>query len=269
MPISRISNAFEKAKNENRAAIVLYTMAGDPSLEISAGIIDALAKNGADILELGFPFSDPMADGISIQKAGIRALNNGMTLAKTLEIAKNFRAKNSQTALVLMGYLNPIESMGYEKFAKEANASGVDGMIVVDAPPEEDMELRKVFAQNDIALIRFATPTTDSERLKKVVEDVSGFVYYVSVTGVTGTKAIDANAIKDDVAKVQKAAKLPVAIGFGIRNEQAAYDAAQLGDGIVIGAALVDTVFDAFQNGQDCAKIAGEFAAKMHAAAKK
>ena len=267
MPVSRISNAFEKAKNENRAALVLYTMAGDPTPEISEQVIDALAKNGADVLELGFAFSDPMADGPSIQKAAIRALDNKMTLAKTLEIAKNFRAKNSETALVMMGYLNPIESMGYDKFAKSASDAGVDGMIVVDAPPEEDLELRSALNAHDIALIRLATPTSDEKRLPKVIEGVKGFVYYVSVAGVTGGKAIDTNAIKDKVAKVRAAARLPVAIGFGIRSEQAAYDTAQLADGIVIGAALVDTVYDAFQNKQDCAKIAAEYAAKMRAAA--
>lgn len=269
MPVSRISQAFANAKNENRAALVLYTMAGDPNRETSEKVIEALAQGGADILELGFAFSDPMADGPSIQKAAIRALDNGMTLAKTLEIAKNFRAKNSKTALVLMGYLNPIETFGYEKFATAAALCGVDGMIVVDAPPEEDFELRTVLKANDIALIRLATPTTDEKRLPQVIEGVEGFIYYVSVSGVTGVKAIDTAAIKDKVAQVQKAAKLPVAIGFGIRTPAAAHETAQLADGIVIGAALVDTVYDAFQKGEDCAKIAGEYAASMKAAAVK
>lgn len=269
MPVSRITNVFSKALAENRAALVLYTMAGDPNPQISEEVLDALAKGGADILELGFAFSDPMADGPSIQKAAIRALENKMTLAKALEIAKNFRKKNQDTGLVLMGYLNPIETFGYEKFAKAAAQSGVDGMIIVDAPPEEDFELRTALNANDIALIRLATPTTDEKRLEKVIEGVDGFVYYVSVAGVTGVKAIDTSAIKEKVVKVRDAAKLPVAIGFGIRTFEAAHETAQLADGIVIGAALVDTVYDAFQNKQDCVKIAYDYAVNMRAAVHK
>ena len=269
MPISRISKVFENAKAENRAALVLYTMAGDPTPELSANILEAVAEGGADIIEIGFPFSDPMADGISIQKAAIRALENKMTLKKTFDLVKNFRAKNQNTAIVLMGYLNPIESMGYTKFAQNCADCGVDGVIAVDAPPEEDMELRTGLKANDVALIRLATPTTDAHRLTKVVEDISGFVYYVSVAGVTGTKAIDTDAIKDKVGLVKDAAKLPVAIGFGIRTEEAAHNTAQLADGIVIGAALVDTIFNAYKDGNDCVEIAKDFATRMKNAAVK
>lgn len=269
MPISRISKVFENAKAENRAALVLYTMAGDPTPELSANILEAIAEGGADIIEIGFPFSDPMADGISIQKAAIRALENKMTLKKTFDLVKDFRAKNQDTAIVLMGYLNPIESMGYTKFAQNCADCGVDGVIAVDAPPEEDMELRTGLKANDVALIRLATPTTDAHRLEKVVEDISGFVYYVSVAGVTGTKAIDTDAIKDKVGRVKDAAKLPVAIGFGIRTEEAAHNTAQLADGIVIGAALVDTIFNAYKDGNDCVKIAKDFATRMKNAAVK
>jgi tryptophan synthase alpha chain len=267
VPVSRIANAFAKAKNENRAALVLYTMAGDPNPQISAKVLEELANGGADILELGFAFSDPMADGPSIQKAAIRALANQMTLKKTLAMAKAFRAKNQETALVLMGYLNPIESMGYDEFSNAASECGIDGMIIVDAPPEEDFELRTALNKNDIALIRLATPTTDEARLPKVIEGVNGFIYYVSVAGVTGVKAIDTDAIKEKVAKVRNAANLPVAIGFGIRTPQAAHDTAQLADGIVIGAALVDTIFEAYEKNEDCGLVALEYAKTMRAAA--
>lgn len=269
MPISRISDAFANAKSENRAALVLYTMSGDPTPEKSGEILAALADGGADIIEFGFPFSDPMADGISIQKAAIRALNNKMNLRKTLDIIKAFRSQNSKTPIILMGYLNPIETMGYPEFAANCAQAGVDGIIVVDAPPEEDFELRTNLASNDIALIRLVTPTTDDDRLPKVISDISGFVYYVSVAGVTGTKEIDTASIADKVAKVREKAGLPVAIGFGIRTPKAAKDAAQLADGIVIGAALVDEIINAHENGQDAAIAAKEFAVTMRDATAK
>lgn len=267
MPVSRISNVFAKANAENRAALVLYTMAGDPTPEVNQAVLEAAANGGADVLELGFPFSDPMADGPSIQKAALRSLANKTTLKKTLATAKAFREKNDKTALIMMGYLNPIENMGYDAFADAASDAGVDGMIVVDAPPEEDKELREALGKNDIALIRLATPTTDDKRLPKVLEDVSGFVYYVSVSGVTGVKSIDTNAISAKVAKVKAAANLPVAIGFGIKTEENARDTAKLADGIVIGSALVDIVFDTYNKGGNCAEAAFDFAQKIKAAA--
>lgn len=269
MSVARINSAFENAAAQKRAALVLYVMAGDPSVEETARILDGLVEGGADIIELGFAFSDPMADGPSIQAAAIRALSNKITLRKTLEIVVAFRAKHKKTALVLMGYLNPIESFGLSEFAKAAADAGVDGMIIVDAPAEEDAELRAELANYDLALIRLATPTTDAKRLPAVIANTTGFVYYVSVAGVTGGKAIDTAAIKDKVALVKKAANLPVAIGFGIRNEEAAHQTAQIADGIVIGAALVDTLHEAAQNGEDCQTVAKDFAAKMKAAAYK
>lgn len=269
MSVSRITQAFENAKAQNRAALVLYVMAGDPSNEKTAKVLDGLVAGGVDVIELGFPFSDPMADGVSIQKAAIRSLANKTTLHKVLDMVADFRTRHKDTALILMGYLNPIETFGYDKFGKAAANAGVDGMIVVDAPPEEDMELRSALKPHEIALIRLATPTTDAKRLPKVIEGVEGFVYYVSVSGVTGTKAINTDSIKDNVAMVQKASNLPVAIGFGIRTEEAAKATAQIGDGIVIGAALVDTIYDADQNGKDCGAVAQEFAALMRAAAHK
>lgn len=269
MAVDRIDNAFANAVSQNRAALVLYIMAGDPNIEETAQILDGLVEGGADVIELGFAFSDPMADGPSIQAAAIRALENKITLRKTLDIVAAFRAKHKDTALVLMGYLNPIETMGYETFAKASFDAGVDGFIIVDAPAEEDGELRTALAKYDLALIRLATPTTDEKRLPAVIKNTTGFVYYVSVAGVTGGKAIDASAIKDKVANVRAAANLPVAIGFGIRTEEAAKETAQIADGIVIGAALVDTLHRAAQNGENCKSVAKEFAAKMRAAAKK
>ena len=269
MTVSRITSAFTTAAAQNRAALVLYVMAGDPNLKQSAQILDGLVDGGVDIIELGFPFSDPMAEGPSIQKASLRALDNKTTLKATLQLAKEFRTKYPQTALIMMGYLNPIESMGYANFAKEAAQSGVDGVIIVDAPAEEDGELRAALDAHDLAVIRLATPTTDAKRLPAVIANTKGFVYYVSVAGVTGGKAIDANAIKDKVAAVRAAANLPVAIGFGIRTEQAAHETAQIADGIVIGAALVDTLADAFQNGENCNEVAKTFAKKMRTAATK
>lgn len=269
MSVARIDRAFAEAAAQNRATLVLYVMAGDPNIEETSRILDGLVEGGADIIELGFAFSDPMADGPSIQAAAIRALENKITLRKTLDIVADFRAKHKDTALVLMGYLNPVESFGFAEFAKASADAGVDGFIIVDAPAEEDGELRIALAKYDLALIRLATPTTDEKRLPAVIANTTGFVYYVSVAGVTGGKAIDTNAIKDKVALVKKAANLPVAIGFGIRNEEAAHQTAQIADGIVIGAALVDTLHSAFQNGEDCKTIAREFAAKMKAAAYK
>lgn len=269
MTVARITNAFTTAAAQNRAALVLYVMAGDPNLEQSAKILDGLVAGGVDIIELGFPFSDPMAEGPSIQKASLRALENRVTLKVTLQLAKDFREKHPQTALIMMGYLNPIETMGYVNFAAAAAQSGIDGVIIVDAPAEEDGELRAALGAHDLAVIRLATPTTDAKRLPAVIANTQGFVYYVSVAGVTGGKAIDTSAIKDKVAAVKLASNLPVAIGFGIRTEEAAHQTAQIADGIVIGAALVDTLHLGFQNGEDSQTIASEFAAKMRAAAQK
>jgi tryptophan synthase alpha chain len=244
-------------------------MAGDPTLQKCEEVLDALVEGGADIIELGFPFSDPMAEGPSIQLASQRALANGMTLEKTLGLANNFRNKHPETGLILMGYLNPVESMGYQVFSRKAAESGVDGVIIVDAPPEEDGDLRACLNAEGLAIIRLATPTTDAERLPKVLEGADGFVYYVSVAGVTGVKAIDTSAIEQSVANVRSATSLPVAIGFGIRTSQAAHETAQIADGIVIGAAVVDTVFAAHQNSKNCGQAAREFAIQMRGATQK
>ena len=263
MTTARLSAAFATAKAEGRAALVAYVMAGDPDLGTSAAILDALVQAGVDVVELGFPFTDPMADGPSIQKAGLRALANEVTLKKTLSLAAGFRAKNPQTPLIVMGYLNPVEAMGYQTFSSRAAASGVDGAIIVDAPPEEDADLRAALAAENLSLIRLATPTTDAARLPKVIEDVSGFVYYVSVAGITGDKSIQAADVEKAVASVRTASGLPVAVGFGIKTPEAAAEVARFADGVVVGSALVDAVAEARAKGADPVEAAHTFASGL------
>ena len=263
MSIARLSGAFAKAKAADRAALVTYVMAGDPDLARCAAILDALPGAGVDVIELGFPFTDPMADDPSIQRAGIRALKAGTTLANVLELARGFRAKHPETPLIVMGYLNPIETMGYGAFAQAAAAAGVDGAIIVDAPPEEDTPLREAMAAADLALIRLATPTTDARRLPTVVAGVQGFVYYVSVAGITGDKSVEAGDIKEAVAAVRAASGLPVAVGFGIKTPEAAAQIARIADGVVVGSALVDRIADATGHGTDEAQAAAHFCAEL------
>jgi tryptophan synthase alpha chain len=264
MSVARLSTAFAKAKAEGRAALIAYVMAGDPDLETCAAILDALPAAGVDVIELGFPFTDPMADGPAIQRAGIRALAGGVTLNKVLALAANFRAKHKDTALIVMGYLNPVESMGYAAFAMRAHECGVDGAIIVDAPPEEDHDLRAAMGDCDLALIRLATPTTDVARLPKVIAGVTGFVYYVSVAGITGDKAIAAADIGAAVARVRAASGLPVAVGFGIKTPEAAAQTALIADGVVVGSALVEKIEHAAQNGGDPVEAARQFCAALH-----
>lgn len=259
MTVARLTAAFDAAKSEGRAAFVAYIMAGDPDFDTCAAILDALPGAGVDVIELGFPFTDPMADGPSIQRAGIRALANGTTLTKVLALASAFRAKHPATPLILMGYLNPIETMGHDEFARRANLAGVDGAIIVDAPPEEDHDLRTAMGKQDLALIRLATPTTDAARLPAVISGVRGFVYYVSVAGITGDKAITTGDIAGAVAKLRAASGLPVAVGFGIRTPQAATNTARIADGVVVGSALVDEIAKAVQTGGDPVQAAAAF----------
>jgi tryptophan synthase alpha chain len=268
MTTSRLTAAFARAKSEGRAALVAYIMAGDPDLEICAAILDVLPASGVDVIELGFPFTDPMADGPSIQRAGIRALANEITLTKTLALAEGFRAKHPDTPLIVMGYLNPIETMGHDAFAARATASGVDGAIIVDAPPEEDGELRTAMEKADLALIRLFTPTTNAARMPRVAEGVSGFAYYVSVAGITGDKSIETASLAGAVAAVRAATKLPVAVGFGIKTPAMAAEVAQIADGVVVGSALVDEIAKAAQSGGDPVKAAAAFCASLAAAIK-
>lgn len=239
---TRIAARFANTKREGRSALVAYVMASDPDdatcLEILRGLPDA----GADVIELGFPFSDPMADGPSVQKAGRRALKAGGSLKRTLALAERFREHDQDTPLILMGYANPIEQMGYEPFAQAMRDVGADGVIVVDLPPEEDVPLRAAFTQHGLAVIRLATPTTDDNRLTKVLEGASGFLYYVSVAGVTGANAATAGAVRAAVERLKQATDLPIAVGFGVREPEAARAIAETADAVVVGSAIVDEI---------------------------
>jgi tryptophan synthase alpha chain len=251
MTVQRLDARFAELKREGRAGFVAYVMAGDPDAAASRAVLAGLPAAGADIIELGFPFSDPMADGPAIQRAALRALQGGMTLAGTLALAAGFRQKDQATPVVLMGYLNPILSYGLGRFATDAAAAGVDGVIVVDCPPEEADPMLAAFDAQGLALIRLAAPTTDDARLPVVVRRTSGFVYYVSLTGVTGVKAIDASAIGPAVERVRRASGLPVAVGFGIRTPAQAAAVARVADAAVVGSALVDAGAEAVAQNRD------------------
>jgi tryptophan synthase alpha chain len=238
--VARLDKRFADLKREGRAGFVAYVMAGDPDAAVSLKVLEGLPAAGADIIELGFPFSDPMADGPAIQLAAVRALEAGMSLAGTLELARGFRKGDQTTPLVLMGYLNPILSYDLDRFAADAAGAGVDGVILVDCPPEEADPVLAAFDPAGLALIRLATPTTDDARLPTVVRRTSGFVYYVSVAGVTGVKSADADAVAPAVERVRKASGLPVAVGFGIRTAEQAAAVARVADAAVVGTALVD-----------------------------
>jgi tryptophan synthase alpha chain len=243
--LSRLERRFAALKAEGRAAFVAYVMAGDPDTETALEIVKGLPAAGADVIELGFPFSDPMAEGPPIQRASLRALKAGMTLNGTLDLVRRFRMGDQDTPIVLMGYLNPLLTHGLPAFARDAAEAGVDGLIVVDCPPEEADPLADELESNGISLIRLATPTTDDHRLKTVVKRTSGFVYYVAVAGVTGVKEADAAAIAPAVQRVRAASGLPVAVGFGIRTPARAAEVARVADAAVVGSALVDQIAEA------------------------
>mgnify|MGYP001809834967 CR=1 FL=1 len=247
MSNTRIDKRFAALNAEGRAAFVAYVMGGDPDFDRSLEIVRGLPGAGVDIIELGFAFSDPMAEGPPIQRAALRALKAGMTLNRTLDLVAEFRKGDSETPIVLMGYLNPLFSAGYATFAARAADAGVDGLICVDCPPEEADELTDALEANGISLIRLTAPTTDDKRLATVVKRTSGFVYYVSVAGVTGVKAADASAVAPAVARVKAASGLPVAVGFGIRTPEQAAAVAKVADGVVVGSAFVDAVQDALE----------------------
>ena len=232
---TRIDRRMAKLKEEGRPALVTYFMGGDPSYDASLEIMRALPKAGSDIIELGMPFSDPMADGPAIQAAGLRALKGGQTLGKTLSMAADFRKEDDDTPIVLMGYYNPIYIYGVERFLADAKASGIDGLIVVDLPPEMDAELCIPALEAGINFIRLATPTTDDKRLPKVLENTSGFVYYVSMTGVTGSALPDNSKVADAVARIKAHTQLPVCVGFGVKTAQQARAIGASADGVVVG----------------------------------
>jgi tryptophan synthase alpha chain len=240
---TRIDKRFAALKKEGRAALVTFIMAGDPEYDTSLAIAKALPKAGADIIELGMPFTDPMADGPAIQAAGLRALKAGQRMTRTLSLVRDFRKDDDQTPIILMGYYNPIYIYGNERFLADAKAAGVDGLIIVDLPPEEDDELCLPALKAGLNFIRLATPTTDDKRLPKVLTNTSGFVYYVSVTGVTGTAAPDTSKVTGAVARIKRHTRLPVAVGFGVKTAEQARAIAEGADGVVVGSALVDAMF--------------------------
>nr|WP_210267916.1 tryptophan synthase subunit alpha [Bradyrhizobium aeschynomenes] len=233
---------FAQLKKEGRSAFVTFVMGGDPDPETSLAIVKALPQAGADIIEIGMPFTDPMADGPSIQAAGLRALKAGMTLKKTLGLVRSFRESDADTPIVLMGYYNPIYIYGVDKFLDDAKSAGVDGLIIVDLPPEEDTELCIPALKAGLNFIRLATPTTDDKRLPAVLANTSGFVYYVSITGITGAAAADSSAVGAAVARIKRHTALPVCVGFGIRTPETARAIAANADGAVVGTALVDAL---------------------------
>ena len=239
---TRIDARFAQLKTEGRSAFVTFVMAGDPDPETSLAVLKALPQAGADVIEIGMPFTDPMADGPSIQAAGLRALKAGMTLKKTLAMVGKFRETDNATPIVLMGYYNPIYIYGVDKFLVDAKVAGVDGLIIVDLPPEEDDELCMPALKAGLNFIRLATPTTDDKRLPAVLANTSGFVYYVSITGITGAAAADSTAVSAAVARIKRHTSLPVCVGFGIRTPETARAIAEHSDGAVVGTALVDAL---------------------------
>ena len=247
MTTARIDARFAKLKAEGRAGFVPYVMTGDPSRDEALEILKGLPAAGADLIELGLAFSDPMAEGPPIQRAALRGLKAGMTLRGTLDLVADFRKGDQDTPLILMGYLNPVESYGYEAFARDAAEAGVDGIIVVDGPPEEAAHLLAALKAADLSLIRLATPTSDDERLKVIAEGTSGFVYYVSVAGVTGVKEAVAADVAPAVERVRRAAGLPVAVGFGVKTPERAAEIARVADAVVAGSVFVDEVAAALE----------------------
>ena len=249
--MSRLADTFARLKKDGRAAFVPFITAGDPDMETSFAILEKLPEAGADIIELGMPFSDPMADGPAVQASSVRALKAGATMAKLLEMVKKFRRTDKATPIVLMGYYNPIHAFGSARFVKDVAAAGVDGLIVVDLPIEEDEVLRVPARAQGVDLIRFVTPTTDDARLKRIVAEASGYLYYVSVAGVTGTKAVPEDEVRAAMARVRAATGLPCTVGFGIRSPQQAEAIARIADGVVVGSAIVSLVADHLGGGRD------------------
>ncbi|RTL91171.1 tryptophan synthase subunit alpha [Ancylobacter aquaticus] len=239
---TRIETRFRACAAEGRAALVTFVTAGDPDFDTSLALLKALPAAGADIIEFGVPFTDPMADGPAIQAAGLRALAAGQTLAKTLAMVKTFRANDNTTPVVLMGYYNPVYVYGVERFLADAKAAGVDGLVVVDLPPEEDGELCLPALAAGLDFIRLATPTTDDKRLPAVLKHTAGFVYYVSITGITGMAQADPTAVGQAVTRIKRHTALPVAVGFGVKTPEAAAAIAANADGVVVGSALIDAL---------------------------
>jgi tryptophan synthase alpha chain len=249
--VSRLSGTFARLTKEGRAAFVPFITAGDPDMETSFAILQQLPGCGADVIELGMPFTDPMADGPAVQASSVRALKAGATMAKVLKMVEKFRKTDKTTPIVLMGYYNPIHAFGTARFARDVAAAGVDGLIVVDLPIEEDEVLRVPAKAQGVDLIRFVTPTTDEARLKRIAAEASGYLYYVSVAGVTGTKAVPEDEVRDALTRVKAATDLPCTVGFGIRNVQQAAAIARVADGVVVGSAIVSKVAENLNAGRE------------------
>jgi tryptophan synthase alpha chain len=241
---TRIDSRFAALKAQSKAGLITFVTAGDPNHDTSLAILKGLPGAGADLIELGMPFSDPMADGPAIQASSLRALQAGASMKMTLALVRAFRAGDGETPIILMGYYNPIYAYGVPRFLADAKAAGVDGLIVVDLPPEEDEELCLPALKAGLSFIRLATPTTDDKRLPTVLANTSGFVYYVSITGITGTRAGETVALQEAMARLHRHTDLPVAIGFGIRKPEQAAEAARIADGVVVGSAVVDAVVE-------------------------
>jgi tryptophan synthase alpha chain len=263
----RISDIFQSCRAQNRAALVTFIMAGDPDYDTALMLLKAMPDAGADIIELGMPFSDPMADGPAIQNAGRRALRAGQTLAKTLQMVRDFRQTNTTVPLILMGYYNPIYVYGVERFLNDASQAGVDGLIVVDLPPECDDELCLPARDKGLHFIRLATPTTDDRRLPTVLQNTSGFVYYVSITGITGTASADPKKVEQAVARIRRHSDLPVAVGFGVKTPEQAKALAPYADGVVVGSALVSEIEHSCEAGEEASRLVARVTEKVRALA--
>ncbi|MCB2092760.1 MAG: tryptophan synthase subunit alpha [Alphaproteobacteria bacterium] len=242
MGISRINKRFDKLRSENRAGLITFTTAGDPDYDMSLSLLKGLPSAGADIIELGMPFSDPMADGPAIQEASIRALKGKMTLKKTLNMVQSFREEDDETPIILMGYYNPIYIYGVDHFLNDALNAGIDGLIIVDLPPEEDRELAIPAKAVDMAMIHLATPTTDQKRLGQILENGSGFLYYVTIAGITGSAKPDLAPVKQALDNFRKITPIPMAVGFGIKSADDAARFAKFADAVVVGSAIVDVI---------------------------
>ncbi|MEC8621724.1 MAG: tryptophan synthase subunit alpha [Pseudomonadota bacterium] len=240
----RIKNTFEEVATDNRAALITFITAGDPNIETSMKILGALPDAGADLIELGMPFTDPMADGPIIQLSSQRALRSGHNTSRTLEMVKKFRRQNQHTPIILMGYFNPIYNYGISKFCDDASTAGVDGLIVVDLPPEEDEQLRKPAKTSNIDFIRLTTPTSDTKRLPKLVTNASGFIYHVSVAGITGAQTAEQKSLKKSLSQIRKYTDLPIAVGFGIKTPEDVMNISKIADAAVVGSAIVEKIAD-------------------------
>ncbi len=261
--MSRIANCFSNLKERNRKGLIPFIVAGDPKPGFTIPLMNALVDGGADIIELGVPFSDPMADGPVIQRGSERALIHGTALHDVISMVLDFRKENQQTPVILMGYLNPIEVMGYEDFAKSAAEAGVDGVLIVDMPPEEASELREILVKHQIDMIFLIAPTTSVDRQKYISETASGFLYYVSLKGVTGSSRLDTSSVEESVREIKQLSKLPVGVGFGIRDAESAAKVAKVSDAVVIGSPIVELVGEMVDDSSDSLNKISEYLSAM------